>query len=83
VIHISKSEVLPVHLALINSTCLHDMLCGSLGIIKFDIELVVLYFFQNLFLLIILECLARYLGLLVNDILACDLLRMSYLHGFY
>jgi len=28
--------------------CLHDMLCGSLEVIKFDIELVVLYFFESL-----------------------------------
>jgi len=39
------------------------MLYGSLGVIKFDIELVVLYFFENLLFLLILKCLLRYLGL--------------------
>jgi len=48
VIHISQSEVLLVHLALLNFMCLYDMHCGYLGVIKFNIELVVLYFFENL-----------------------------------
>ena len=69
--HISKSEVPPVHLALLNLMCLYDMLCGSLGVIKFDIKLVVLYFFENLFLLIF-QCFAYYLRLVLIVILACD-----------
>ena len=68
-----KSDVLPIHMALLNSMCLHDILCGSFVVIKFDIELVVLYFFENLPLLI-LKCFAHYLGLLLIDILACDML---------
>jgi len=42
-----------MHLALFHSMCLHDMLCGSLGVIKFDIELIVAYFFENLLVLIL------------------------------
>jgi len=42
---------------------LQDMLRGPLRVIKFDIELVVMYFFENLFLLfLILKCIERYLG---------------------
>jgi len=55
-----RTEVLPVHLALFHLMCLHDMLCGSLGVIKFDIKLVILYFFQNLLILLILKWLAYY-----------------------
>ena len=43
--------------------CLHDLLCGSLGVIKFEIELVVSYVFENIHLVLLLNCLARYLGL--------------------
>ena len=73
-----KSEVLPVHLALLNSMCLHHMLCGSLGVIKFDIKLVVLYVFKNLPLLLIWKCLARHLGLPLIAILACDMLWLAH-----
>ena len=62
-----------VHLALFNFMCLHDILYGSLEVIKFDIELMIMYFFKNL-LLLILTCFAHYLGLLLIDILACDML---------
>jgi len=50
------------------------MLCGSLGVIKFDTELVVSYFFENLILLLILEYFARYLGLSLIVTIACDML---------
>ena len=58
--------------------CLHDMLCGSLGVIKFDSELVVLYFFENLLFLLILKCFVHYLVLLLTIILACDMLWFAY-----
>ena len=67
-IHISQSEILLVCLVLFNSMCLHDMVCGSLGVIKFDIKLVVSYFFKNL-LLLILKRIKRYLGLPLIGIL--------------
>jgi len=54
------------------------MLCGSLEVIKFDIELMVLYFFENLLFLLILKCFVRYLGLLLIAILACDMLWLAY-----
>jgi len=73
-----KSEVLPVHLALLNLMCLCDMLCSSLGVIKFDIELVELYFFENLLFLLILKCFVNYLGLPLIVILACDMLWFAY-----
>jgi len=60
VFHIAQSEALPVHLAQINSMCLHAMLCGSLGVIKFNIKLVVLYFFEKLLFLLILTCFVHY-----------------------
>jgi len=60
-------------MALYNSMCLDDILCGSLGVIKFEIGLVVLYFFEYL-LLLILKCFVHYLGLLLIDIYACDML---------
>ena len=53
--------------------CLHDVLCGSLEVIKFDIELVVMYF-ENVHLLVILEYVVYYLGLPLITILACDML---------
>ena len=73
VIHIFQSEVLLVHMALLNSMCLYNMLCGSFKVIKFDIELVVLYFFENLLFLLILKCFVHYLGLSLIVILACDM----------
>ena len=33
-------------MALLNSMCLHDVLCDSLGLAKFDIEFMVSYFFE-------------------------------------
>ena len=57
--------------------CLRDMLCNSLGGIKFDIELVVLSYFENM-VLVILEWLARYLGLPLITIVACDMLCFAY-----
>ena len=61
-------------MTIINSMCLHDVLCSSLGVIKFDVELVVMYFFENIHLLMMLKCFAHYLELLLIDILACDML---------
>ena len=58
--------------------CLHDMLCSSLGVIKFDIELVILYFFENLLFFLILKCFVHYLGLSLIVILACDMLWFAY-----
>jgi len=46
--------------------------------IKFDIKLVVLYFFENLLLILILKCFARYLGLPLLTILACEMLWFAY-----
>jgi len=67
-------------LALFNLMCLHDMLCGSLGVIKFNIELVVSSFFENLLILflLVLKCIAHYLGLALIVILACDMLWFAY-----
>jgi len=61
-----QSEVVPVHLALLNFMCLHDMLCGSLGVIKFVIELVVMYTFENIHVLLILKCFVHYFGVAVD-----------------
>jgi len=60
-----KSELLSVHLVLLNFMCLHDMLGGSLEPIKFDIEFMEPYAFSKIFTLIflILKCLVQYLGL--------------------
>ena len=74
----SQIEVLPFHLALFNFMCLHNMLCGSLGVIRFDIKLVVLYFFRNVLLLLILKFLAHHLGLLLIAILPCDMLGLAH-----
>jgi len=54
--------------------CLHNMLCGSLGVINFDVELGVLYLFENLLILLILKCIAHYLVLPLIAIVACDIL---------
>ena len=54
--------------------CLCDVVYGSLGVIKFDIELVVVSFFENFHLPVILKCIVHYLGLLLIDILASDAL---------
>jgi len=67
-----------VHLALFNFMCLHDILYGSLEVIKFDIELVVIYFFENIHLLLFLKCFVHYLGLSLIDILACAILGLAY-----
>ena len=69
-----KSEVLPVYLALFNSMCSHDVLCCSLEVIEFDVELMILYFFENIHLLLILKCILHYLGLSLTDILTCAVL---------
>jgi len=53
-----------------SSLCLYDMLCSSLGAIHFDIWLVVIYFFETSYLLLILKCIVYYLGLSLIDILA-------------
>ena len=47
---------------------LYDVLYGSLEVIKFDIKLVVLYFFERM------KCIVHYLGLSLIDILACGML---------
>ena len=57
--------------------CLHDVLCGSLGVIKFDIELVMSYFFKNLLFLLILKCFMCHLGLLLIVILANDMIWLA------
>jgi len=72
-----KSEVLSVHLALLNLTCLHDVLCGSLGVIKFAIELLIIYFFENIHLLLVLKCLVHYLQLPLINIFAYDRLYVA------
>ena len=59
---------------------LHDVFCGSLGVIKFDIELVDLYFFENL-LLLFLKSFVHYLGLPLIVILACDMPWFAYFKG--
>jgi len=51
---------------------LHDMLHGSLGVIKFDTWLVVIYFFENNDLLLILKCIVHYLGFQLTNIFTCD-----------
>jgi len=53
-------------MALLNSMRLHDMHYGSLGVIKFDMELVVFCFFENLLLLLILKCFVHYFGVAVD-----------------
>ena len=57
---------------------LHDMLCGSSGVMKFDVKLVVLYFFESLLFLLILKCLSRYFGLPLIGIFAFDTLWLAY-----
>jgi len=57
--------------------CLHDVLRGSLGLIKFDIELEVSYFLKNFHLVLMLKCLTCYLGLPLIAILACDMLSIA------
>ena len=57
--------------------CLHDMLYGSLGVIKFDIKLVVMYFFENLLFLLILNCIALF-GVAVIATLIYDMLSLAY-----
>jgi len=63
-----------VHLTLFNSMCLRDVLCGSLGVMKFDIEFMVLYFFDEKLLLLILICFACDLELPLIVVFACDVL---------
>jgi len=58
----SKSVVRPIYLALFHSMCLRDVLFGSLGVIKFDVELTVVYIVESIHLLLILKCIAHYLG---------------------
>jgi len=79
----SKSEVLPVHLALLNLMCLHDIICDFLGVIKFDIELVALHFFENLLFLLILKCFVHYLGLPLIVILTYDMLWLPILKRLF
>jgi len=54
--------------------CLNDVIFGYLGVIKFDIGFVFSFVFKNIHLLSMLKCLVHYLGLLVINILACDVL---------
>jgi len=42
-----KSEVLLIHLVLLNSMCLHAIVCGTLRAIKFDIGFMVPYLCNN------------------------------------
>jgi len=58
-----KSEALSDGLALFHYMCLCDVLCGSLGVIKFDIWLVASHFFKNIHLLLIFKCIVHYLVL--------------------
>jgi len=39
---------------------LHDVFYGSLGMIKFDVELMVIYFFEKIHLFLILKCIMHY-----------------------
>jgi len=73
-----KSDILLVHLALFNFMWLHDVFYGSLGLIKFDIKLVVSYFFKNLLLFLILKSFVHYSGLPLLAIFACDMLWLTY-----
>jgi len=45
------------------------LLCGSLGVVKFDIEFMDPCFLGNIPVLPILKCLMQYLGLLLIDVL--------------
>ena len=59
--------------------CLHDMLCCSLGVINFDVECVVMYFFENIHLFCsILKCFMHYFGLSLIVIHARDVLWFAY-----
>jgi len=49
-----------------------------LWVFKFDGELVVMCFFENLLALLILKCIEHYLGLLLIAVLACDMLWLAY-----
>ena len=63
--------------------CLHDMLCGSLLVINFDFEHMVMYFFENIHLVPpILKCLVHYLGVPLIVIHACDILWFAYFKKF-
>jgi len=74
VIHIFfRSEVLLVHLIMLNFMCLHHVFCGSLGPTKFDIGFPVLDIFENIHLLLILKCHLHYLGLSFIANFACDM----------
>jgi len=57
--------------------CLRDLVCGSLRVIKFDVELVVAYLFRNIPLILILKCIVYYLGLSLIDILDSDMLSVA------
>jgi len=63
-----------VHLALLNYVYLYNVLCDSLDVIKFDIRVVVSYFFKNIHPLLILKCLVYYLGLSLINAIASDVL---------
>ena len=65
-------------MALLNFIRLHDVLCGSLGVIKFDIELVISYVFENIHLLPILNYFVHCLGLPLIVVLAYDMLWLAY-----
>ena len=65
-----------IHLHLLNSMCLYDMLCSSLGMIKFDIASMVSYLFENIHFLLILKYLVHYLRLPLIAIFAYDLLKI-------
>jgi len=53
---------------------LHDMLCGFLWVINFDVRFVVSYFFKTIHILLI--C-ANCSGLTLIDIIACYVLSIA------
>jgi len=54
--------ILPVYLALFHSMFLRDVLYGSLGMIKFDVEHMAVYFIESIYPLLILKYIVHYLG---------------------
>jgi len=71
-----KGDILSVNIALLTFMYLHDVLCGSLGAIKLDIELWCYNFFKNIHPLLISKYLVYYLGLPLTAIPAYDKLNI-------
>ena len=67
------------HLVIRNAICFHTLVCSSLGLVKFDIDLYGPTLLQKHLSSSNLKCCVHYLGLPLLAIFACNILNVVWL----